>query len=317
MKTPVKAIIVGCQGPELTPQEYALFQKYNPLGLILFRRNIQNPEQLKKLIVDFRKCVGRTNAPVLIDQEGGTVQRLKPPYWTKLPHAEEFGKLYLDDKKKAIRAVKKHAKTLAKELLELGINCDCWPCLDVQHRDHNVMAHRCYSDSPEIVAELAQISIDTALSAGLMPIVKHFPGYGRVIVDPHQKLPTVRASLKTLEKTDFYPFRQVDTPVWGMTAHVIYTALDREKPATLSKTAIDYIRNKIGFNGFLICDDMTMGALSSFGTPAEIANKILMAGCDSVLHCNGIFADMEALFPSITKLSPLSQKRLKAAESLI
>ena len=314
---PIKAVIFGCSGLILTAEEKDFFKKENPLGLILFGRNIQDSVQLKKLIASFRRCVGRKNAPVLIDQEGGTVQRLKPPHWTKLPPAEDYGQIYLTDPKKAIRGVKKHAKTIAGELLSLGVNMDCWPCLDVKNKDHNVMYKRCYSDQPEIVAELAQVSVDTALKNGLMPIIKHIPGYGRVEVDPHQSLPTVKAPLKSLEIVDFYPFRQIEQPVWGMTAHVIYTALDKKLPATLSKTVIDYIRGTIGFDGFLICDDMAMGALSSFGAPAEVAQKILTAGCDTVLHCSGVLSDMIAIAPTIPTLSRESLRRLKQAEVLL
>ena len=314
---PIKAVIFGCSGPVLTSDEMDFFKTENPLGLILFGRNIQDPKQLRKLVSSFRKCVGRKNAPILIDQEGGTVQRMKPPHWTKLPPAEDYGLIYPTDPKKAIRGVKKHAKTIARELLDLGINVDCWPCLDVKNKDHNVMYKRCYSDQPEIVAELAQVSVDTALKNGLMPIIKHIPGYGRVEVDPHQSLPTVKAPLKSLETVDFYPFRQIEQPVWGMTAHVIYTALDKKLPATLSKTVIGYIRETIGFDGFLICDDMAMGALSSFGTPTEVAQKIIAAGCDTVLHCSGILADMIAVAPAIPVLSKESLRRLKQAEALL
>jgi len=313
----IKAVIFGCSGFELTEEEKDFFERENPLGLILFGRNIQDPEQVRRLIKSFRKCVHRKNAPVLIDQEGGTVQRLKPPHWPKLPAAEEFGDLYQTNPTKAIRALKKHAKTLAKELLDLGVNVDCWPCLDVKNKDHNVMYKRCYSDDPVLVAEMAQISVDTALKNGLMPIIKHIPGYGRVCVDPHQNLPTVKDSLKTLEEVDFYPFRQMEQPVWGMTAHVIYTALDKKLPATLSPMVISYIRNKIGFEGFLICDDMMMGALSAFGTPPQIAQKILTAGCDAVLHCNGVLKDMVALADHIPNLSAKALKRLKQAEKLL
>ena len=272
---------------------------------------------MRSLVASFRKCVRRKNAPILIDQEGGPVQRLKPPYWTKLPAAEEYGDLYQTDPKKALAGIKKHAKTLAKELLNLGINVDCWPCLDVKNKDHNVMYRRCYGDDPVLVAEMAQVSVDTALKNGLTPIIKHIPGYGRVEVDPHKSLPTVVDSLKELEKVDFYPFRQMEQPVWGMTAHVIYTALDKELPATLSRKVIRYIRDKIGFNGFLICDDMMMGALSVFGTPPQIAKKIIKAGCDAVLHCSGVLDDMVAIAPHIPDLSEEAIKKLKQAEKLL
>ena len=314
---PVKAVIFGCSGLELTREEKAFFKDANPLGLILFGRNIRDPEQVRALVHSFRRCIGRKNAPVLIDQEGGTVQRLKPPHWTKLPAAEEYGDLYQTDRKKALAGLKKHAKTIAKELLDLGVNMDCWPCLDVKNKDHNVMYRRCYGDDPVLVAEMAQVSVDTALKSGLMPIIKHIPGYGRVTVDPHKNLPTVTDSLSELEKVDFYPFRQMEQPVWGMTAHVIYTALDPKLPATLSSKVMHYIREKIGFQGFLICDDMMMGALAPFGTPKQIAQKILKAGCDAVLHCSGVTEDMTVLAPHIPDLSAESLKRLKQAEKLL
>ena len=314
---PIKAVIFGCAGYTLTDSEKAFFQEVNPLGLILFGRNIQDPTQVRTLINSFRKCVRRKNAPVLIDQEGGTVQRLKPPYWTKLPAAEEYGDLYQIDSKKALAGLKKHAKTIACELLDLGINVDCWPCLDVKNKDHNVMYKRCYSDDPILVAEMAQVTVDTALKNGLMPIIKHIPGYGRVEVDPHKSLPTVVDPLKDLEQVDFYPFRQMEQPVWGMTAHVIYTALDKKLPATLSRKVIRYIREKIGFEGFLICDDMAMGALATFGTPPQIAKKIIKAGCDTVLHCNGVLEDMKSLAPHIPELSAESLNRLKRAKKLL
>ena len=314
---PIKSVIFGCSGYELTKEEKAFFREINPLGLILFGRNIQDPDQVRALVDSFRKCVRRKNAPVLIDQEGGTVQRLKPPHWTKLPAAEEYGDLYRTDPKKAMAGIKKHAKTIAKELSDLGINVDCWPCLDVKNKDHNVMYRRCYGDDPVLVAEMAQVSVDTALKSGLMPIIKHIPGYGRVTVDPHKALPTVTDALKELEKVDFYPFRQMEQPVWGMTAHVIYTALDPKSPATLSKKVIRYIREKIGFDGFLICDDMAMGALATFGTPAQVAQKIIKAGCDTVLHCSGVLEDMVALASHIPDLSVESIKRLKRAEGLL
>ncbi len=313
-KTP-RAVIFGCAGTSLTKAERAFFRKVNPLGLILFDRNVQNPEQVKALIADFRGLVGRDDAPVLVDQEGGRVQRLWPPYWTGLPFCRTYGDWYGADPEKAVAAVKKHARTLAKELLAIGINIDCWPCLDVAGEGlHDILAKRCFSDSPEVVAHLGQVAVDTALSRGLMPVIKHIPGYGRTQVDPHRDLPTVTAPLDALKQVDFYPFTQIHQPVWGMTAHVVYTALDKKVPATLSKKVLDYVRNQIGFNGFLICDDMVMGALSRFGTLPELAQKMLAAGCDAVLHGSGDLAEMQAIAAVVPTLSKAAQTRLQTAK---
>lgn len=317
-KTQIKAVIFGCSGLSLTPQERAFFKENNPLGLILFDRNIKDPEQLKALINDFKKTVGREDAPILVDQEGGRVTRLWPPYWNGLGWNRTYGDWYAITPQKGIDGVKKHAEILAHDLLSVGINVDCWPCLDVAiPTTHEIMIKRCFSDDPKIVSILGKVAIDTALKNGLMPIVKHIPGYGRTQVDPHKGLPIVTDPLDTLEQTDFIPFKAVTKPVWGMTAHVIYTALDDERPATLSKTVLDYVRHQIGFNGFLVCDDISMGALSTYGSMADLATQMIKAGCDAVLHCNGNMAEMNEIATIVPALSTESITRLNRAKELI
>jgi beta-N-acetylhexosaminidase len=314
----IKAVILGCQGTELTVEEREFFRSENPLGLILFKRNIQSPEQVKALTDDFRMCVGRPNAPILIDQEGGRVQRLKQPYWVELPPAKTYGDLYLTRPEQAQKEVLKHTDILAENLKTVGVNVDCWPCLDVLTDSvHDMIGDRCFSNNPDIVVQLGQLAVDRMLKQGIMPVIKHIPGYGRALVDPHLSLPVVRENSDILKKTDFYPFAQIKTPVWGMTAHVIYECLDKELPATLSKKVISYIRNEIGFNGFLICDDMKMGALKEYGTEREIAVKMLTAGCDAVLHCSGVLAEAQDLISVIPDLSEESIRRLEKADSLL
>ena len=314
----IKAVIFGCQGTELTAEECNFFQAENPLGLILFKRNIQTPDQVKALTNMFRQCVGRPDAPILIDQEGGRVQRLKQPYWTELPPAKTYGDLYHHNPEQAIEQALSHADTLSKNLNTVGVNVDCWPCLDVLTDNvHDMIGDRCFSSNPDVVIKLGQCVIDRLLKNGIMPVLKHIPGYGRALVDPHLSLPIVREDLETLKKTDFYPFTQIRTPVWGMTAHVIYECLDKDLPATLSEKVISYIRNEIGFNGFLICDDMKMGALKEYGTEHEIAVKMLTAGCDAVLHCSGVLTEAQDLISVIPNLSKKSLTRLKKANDLL
>ena len=313
----IKSVIFGCQGLTLTPEERLFFAEHNPLGLIIFDRNVQNPVQLKALIDDFRQTVGRDDAPVLVDQEGGRVTRLWPPYWHGLGWNRTYGDWYKENPKKGIQGIKKHAKILAEDLLSVGINVDCWPCLDVAQSDtHEIMAKRCFSDNPDVVSVLSETGVKTALKNGLMPIIKHIPGYGRTKVDPHVGLPIVDTDLNILEQTDFNPFKQVNMPVWGMTAHVIYTALDNKMPATLSHQVLKYIRQHIGFNGFLICDDISMGALQAFGSLAELSCQMIKAGCDCVLHCNGQMDEMKQIADAVPFLSDISLKRLTIAESL-
>ena len=313
----IKAVIFGCQGFTLTSEERSFFKQHNPLGLIIFDRNVKNPTQLKTLIDDFKNTVSRPDAPVLVDQEGGRVTRLWPPFWRGLGWNRTYGDWYEDNPEIGIKGVQMHAETLANDLLPVGINVDCWPCLDVATANtHEIMSKRCFSDDPDIVTILAKIGVETALKNGLMPIIKHIPGYGRTTVDPHQGLPIVHEDLNTLNETDFKPFKEVNMPVWGMTAHVIYKALDDKLPATLSSTVLAFIRKKLGFDGFLICDDISMGALSQFGSVSSLSVQMIRAGCDAVLHCNGNLNEMKEIAAVVPNLSDKAVKRLMRAESL-
>ncbi|MDD3668721.1 MAG: glycoside hydrolase family 3 N-terminal domain-containing protein [Alphaproteobacteria bacterium] len=310
-QAPILPVVFGCAGLALTREERDFFRQSNPLGLIVFDRNVQNPAQLKRLIADFRDAVGRKNAPVLVDQEGGRVQRLWPPYWHGLPWARTYGDIYPDNPKKALKMVRGHAETMAKDLRSVGLNVVCWPCLDVAVPEtHDIMAKRCFSDDAGIVATLGRAAVQGALKNGVMPVVKHIPGYGRTIVDPHARLPVVRAKRSVLEKSDFAPFRGIAEPVWGMTAHVVYEALDKKRPATLSPVVVGYIREQIGFGGFLVSDDICMGALGAFGTPVQIAQACIAAGCDAVLHCNGDLAEMKRIARGLAPMSGESLARL-------
>ena len=316
MMKDMQAVIFGCSGPVLLPQEADFFRKVNPVGFILFARNIENPDQLKKLTTNLRACVNRPDAPILIDQEGGRVQRMRTPYWTELPAANTYGILYDEGKEEqAFEGIKHHTDVLAKILGDAGINVDCWPCMDVATPSVSpVLGNRLFSQNPDTVITLALRAVDQMLEKGLMPVVKHLPGYGRATVDPHKSLPVVEASVTELEQ-DFIPFRAVKKPVWGMTAHVLYKALDDKNPATVSQKVIDFIRNDIGFKGFLITDDISMGAL---GADIQASAKdCLNAGCDAVLHCNGKLDEMENLAKIIPPLTDEALMRYKKAKELL
>ena len=295
-------VIFGLEGLTLSPQEESFFARVRPLGFILFDRNVRDPQQLRRLTQQLRACVGNEKAPILIDQEGGRIQRLWPPYWESLPFASTYGDFWEDKGERcAVKGVQKHAKTLAKMLLKEGIDTDCWPCLDVAcEKTAPVLRKRFFSDRSERVERLAHVAADTMLHYGLRPVIKHIPGYGRAQVDPHGDLPVVKASLKDLER-DFSPFRSVPKGVWGMTAHVLYTVLDKKYPATLSEKVIRFIRENIGFKGFLITDDMSMGALS--GDAVDNVRQALKAGCDAVCICKPDLSEMKKIARALPEMT--------------
>lgn len=308
INTSVLAAIFSLSGPELTDREKALFRESNPLGFILFARNCADPDQLRKLTDDLKDALGR-DCPVLIDQEGGRVQRLKPPHWSAYPPMRDFADQPYEALESAIRAQ-------AGELTDAGINVNCAPVLDVLTPEtHDVIGDRAFSHNPEIVSELGGIVCEALLGAGITPVIKHMPGHGRATADSHHVLPRVRAARGELEK-DFAPFRDIagrfGHKVWAMTAHVVYDEIDMYLPTTLSRKAISgVIRRDIGFDGFLISDDMEMKALASYGDVAENARVALNAGLDCVLHCNGDFKEMERLADALPKLRMDSVKRLQ------
>jgi beta-N-acetylhexosaminidase len=286
-----RAFVCGCQSKVLTAEERSFLRDSDPFGLILFKRNVETPAQVSALIAEFRAIVGR-DAAVLVDQEGGRVQRLGPPHWRSYPAAARLSAvdLPLTEREDIVR----RASTLiGRDLRELGINIDCAPVMDVPVAGaHDVIGNRAFSRDPEIVARLARAAAQGLADAGVMPIMKHIPGHGRAGVDSHLDLPVVHASLDELA-ADFLPFRaNADLPA-AMTAHVVYTALDSERPGTLSSNVIGFIRNEIGFDGLLFSDDLSMQALK--GTLSARAEAALAAGVDIALHCNGDLAEAEAV----------------------
>jgi beta-N-acetylhexosaminidase len=309
---PASAFVCGCAGLSITPWERRFFREAQPWGLILFKRNVDYPAQLLELTAAFREAVGRSDAPVLVDQEGGRVQRLGPPNWPAYPAASSF-LATTPDLEAAAKLVALAAQLMAKDLLAVGINVDCLPVLDVTYSNsHKVIGNRSYGNDPHAVACLGRAAADGLLAAGVLPVMKHLPGHGRALADSHLEPPVVDASLTELEASDFAPFiANADLPI-GMSAHVVYPALDPERPATISPLIIsEIIRNKIGFGGLLLSDDLSMQALS--GTLAERAAAALHAGIDVVLHCNGNADEMETVAASVPPLAGGALERAEAA----
>lgn len=288
-----RAFITGCAGLVLTPEEEDFLRQSAPWGLILFRRNVDTPAQVAALVAAFRAVVGREDAPVLIDQEGGRVQRLGPPHWPKYPPAEIFARrAEAGDNVGAADAARLGARLMADDLASLGINVDCVPCADLRLPEgHGIIGDRAYGSTPAQVAHLARAAAEGLMEGGVLPVLKHIPGHGRARADSHESLPVVESSREELEATDFEPFRLLADLPLGMTAHVVYAAIDPDRPATTSKRVIDeVIRGHIGFDGALMSDDLSMGALA--GSLAGRAEAAFAAGCDLALHCNGRLDEM-------------------------
>lgn len=305
--------IFGIAGTQLTPDEAALFGAANPAGYIVFSRNIADPVQLRRLTNSLRDLHGRDDVMVLVDQEGGTVARLRAPHWPEFPSARRFDALYDVAPASATAAVKAQAEAMALCLAPLGINGNCWPLLDVrQHDAHPIIAERSFGADPMRVAAMARAALDGLAAGGVVGVVKHMPGQGRATTDSHIDLPRVRAPTSELE-SDLHPFRALSHALIGMTAHVVFDAWDAAAPATLSATVIgDVIRGQIGFDGLLMTDGLEMEALS--GSMAERAANALNAGVDIALHCSGEFGDMAAIVERIGHgMTPLSLARLKRA----
>ena len=309
-----KSAILGCAGPQLSRDERRFFAEQDPLGFILFARNCETPEQVRALVDQLRDAVGRADAPVLIDQEGGRVQRLKPPTWRQAPAPARFAKLADRDPAAAREAAQLNARLLAHELGELGITVDCLPCLDILVPGASeVIGDRSFGADPARIAELGKAVVDGLLMGGVLPVIKHIPGHGRALVDSHHELPRVDDDLATLRASDFHPFAELIGEYWAMTAHVIYTAIDPDRPATLSPTVIQQtIREDIGFDGALISDDLSMKALS--GGFERRAADALAAGCDLVLHCNGDREEMAAVMAGTGPLDAEAMRRVQMGE---
>ncbi len=307
------AVIFGCEGLSLTDWERKFFVDSDPLGFILFARNCESPEQIHALVADLRESIGRGSAPVLIDQEGGRVARLKPPQWRAVPPAGRFGLLAGRDLELAEQAVHLNARLIAADLLGLGITVDCAPVLDLPTPGAaDVIGDRAFAADPERVAKLGRAFCDGLLAGGVLPVIKHIPGHGRARVDSHHKLPVVETPRAELEVSDFRPFVALARAPWAMTGHLVYTAIDPDHPATMSHAVIaEVIRGAIGFDGVLVTDDLSMEALS--GNYAERAAKSLAAGCDVVLHCNGKTEEMTAVMDGVGPLSAEAVRRVAAA----
>lgn len=301
MSSNLKACLLGLAGLELTDRERAFFAATQPLGFILFARNIQEPGQVRALVDELRQCVGRPDAPVLIDQEGGRVARLRPPHWHQLPPAASIAALPPEQADAAAWLV---GRLIAADVASVGIDVACAPVLDVLQPGvgTDVIGDRSFGSDPAIVARLGRAVADGLLVGGVLPVAKHVPGHGRAHVDSHHDLPRVDTSLAELEATDFAPFRALcDLPI-GMTAHIVFEAIDPTLPATQSPVMIKRIvRGSIGFDGFLLSDDVCMSALS--GSLGDRTAKALAAGCDAVLHCNGDFEEMQAVAAACPALS--------------
>ena len=305
---------MGCSGLELTSQERAFFAESNPLGFILFQRNCDNPNQVRKLVDDLRACVGRADAPVMIDQEGGRVARLKPPHWPEFPAAKAFADLYAQNPDHGVEVSALGGRLIAHELAALGVTIDCAPVLDVpQPGADPIIGDRAFGADVATISVLAKAFMSGLMKGGVAPIIKHIPGHGRALVDSHKDLPLVDASREDLQNTDFAPFRALHMAAWAMTAHVVYSDLDPERPATLSASVIaEVIRKQIGFQGVLVSDDLSMKALS--GDFSDRTRAALQAGCDVALHCNGEMDEMIQVVQGASLMTRAAWSRYKLGE---
>lgn len=309
----LKAFISGSSGPKLTDSERTFFREARPCGLILFARNCVDPDQLHCLVDDFRNAVGDDELMVLIDQEGGRVRRLKPPHWRNLPPARAFGVLHASDPAEGLEAAHLVGRLMAQDLLRLGINVNCLPVLDVPVSGaHEIIGDRAYGTDPNIVAELGGAAAKGHLAGGVLPVMKHIPGHGRAGVDSHKSLPVIEAPLGELEAADFKPFAQLRDLPLAMSAHVLIPEIDPERPASLSPAIIgQVIRDQIGFDGLLMCDDLSMGALD--GLVERSAEAALSAGIDVALHCSGVFGEMTNVAEVAPELGGEAKRRYEAA----
>ncbi|HYD26292.1 beta-N-acetylhexosaminidase [Brevundimonas sp.] len=305
------AAIYGCSGHRLTEDEKAFFAEVRPWGFIVFRRNVDSPDQMRALTDEMRDCVGDPDAPVLIDQEGGRVQRMGPPHWAKYPPAEAYLKA-TNDPLAARELARLGARLMAHDLKSAGVNVDCAPVLDVPVPGaHDIIGDRAYARDPATVAMLGRAAAEGLLAGGVLPVIKHMPGHGRAFADSHHDLPVVHADLKTLDGWDFAPFRALSDMPLAMTAHVVFDAVDPKRPATTSRKALKLMREGLGFGGLIMTDDLSMKALT--GSLRERAEAALEAGCDVVLHCNGELGEMRQVAEGVGGLKGKAGKRAAAA----
>ncbi len=316
-----KAAIVGCEGLVLTQAEKELFSTSNPLGFILFSRNIESRDQVKKLCDDLRDCVG-WYAPILIDQEGGRVARLRPPLVPESMPFEVFGDLYLKDEEKALLALILNTKMQASYLLDMGVNVNCSPVMDLRVKGaHDIIGNRSFGEDPLLVYRLARCVCETFLAHGVTPISKHLPGHGRALSDSHLELPKISTKLSVLAETDFLPFAKLyeedcfQDSVWGMVAHIVYDEIDSTAPATISPLVVkNLLRDKLAGDAFLIADDIGMEALE--GSPVDRALATLNSGLDATLVCNNPFDEVVDILEKIPALTQASWKRFEKGENI-
>jgi beta-N-acetylhexosaminidase len=308
----MRAFITGLAGPALTDEERGFLREAQPWGFILFKRNVTDAAALRRLIDDARAAVAR-EAPVLIDQEGGRVQRLGPPLWPAYPPGAAYGALFERNRDTGLAAARLGARLIAADLAPLGIDVDCLPIADVLAGGANpAIGNRAYSTEPGTVAAIGAAVASGLAEGGLLPVLKHMPGHGRANVDSHHKLPVVDADRATLDATDFAAFRPLAKLPLGMTAHVVFSAIDPIAPATISATIVrDVIRDSIGFKGLLMSDDISMNALA--GSVSERARAAFAAGLDVVLHCNGVMPEMRAVAAEAPQLAGEAARRAEAA----
>src|SRR4051794_11364429 len=308
-----RAFITGVSGPELNAEEREFIRAQRPWGFILFKRNIETPGQVAHLIAEMRNELARPDAPVLIDQEGGRVQRLGPPHWPIYPAGAVFGRLYDLDPALGLTAARLSARLIAADLSDLGASVDCLPLADVPVVGADtVIGDRAYGTEPGKVAAIARAVTEGLEQGGILPVLKHIPGHGRANADTHFRLPVVETPKAELERTDFAAFQKLADLPMAMTAHVVFSAVDPAHPATTSATMIaEVIRGAIGFQGLLMSDDVSMNALS--GNIAERTRAIFAAGCDMVLHCNGKIEEMREVAGQTPELAGRALERANAA----
>lgn len=305
----VGATILGCYGPRLRPDERAFFAQAQPWGFILFARNLETPDQARRLTDSLRDAVGR-NVPILIDQEGGRVQRIGPPHWRQyLPPLDQV----IAAGQNSERAMYLRFRLIAAELLDIGVDVNCAPMCDIaEDCTHAFLRNRCYGTDPESVTANARAAAQALMDGGVLPVMKHMPGHGRAFVDSHLTLPVVHDAAETLRNRDFAPFRALNHLPMAMTAHIVYTAFDAAHPATTSVVMNDMMRQELGFDGLMMSDDISMQALS--GDLAERCRATLASGCDLTLHCSG---DLDEMIEVVEASGTLQGKSLQRAEAAL
>jgi beta-N-acetylhexosaminidase len=308
-----RAFITGVSGLELSASEHEFIRAERPWGFILFKRNIETPDQVSALVKELRNCLGEADAPVLIDQEGGRVARLGPPHWPAYPPGAVFGALYDLDPALGLQAARLSSRLIAADLIDLGVTVDCLPLADVPVAGADaVIGNRAYGTEPAKVAAIARAVTGGLELGGVLPVLKHIPGHGRATADSHFRLPTVDTPREELERTDFAAFQPLADLPMAMTAHVVFSALDPAQPATTSATIIrQVIRGAIGFQGLLMSDDVSMNALA--GSITERTRAIVNAGCDMVLHCNGKLDEMRDVARETPELTGEALQRARRA----